>query len=106
GFIALLILLPLLSLLIYADPSRQVSLLQSDEILSALQVTMITSLTATGAIFVTGLPTAYAVSRLNHKWRQTVDTLLELPMVLPQIVAGLALLLAFGRNGIFGRFLT
>ncbi len=106
GFIALLILLPLFSLLLYADPARQLALLRSDETLAALRVTLTTSLLATGAIFVTGLPTAFAISRFNRKWRQLVDSLLELPMVLPQIVAGLALLLAFGRNGIFGRVLS
>ena len=105
-FIALLVLLPLLSLLIYADPVRQLALLGSDEILSAIQVTLITSTISTGVIFVTGLPTAFAISRFSKKWRQAIDTLLELPMVLPQIVAGIALLLAFGRNGIFGRLLA
>ncbi len=105
-FISLLILLPLLSLLFYADPIRQLSLLQNPEILAAMQVTCISSLLATLVIFVTGLPTAFAISRFSKKWRQVIDTLLELPMVLPQIVAGLALLLVFGRSGIFGRFFT
>ncbi len=105
-FIALLILLPLLALLIYADPAHQLRLLSNPEILTALQVTLVTSLLATAIIFVTGLPTAFAISRFSARWRQGVDSLLELPMVLPQIVAGIALLLAFGRNGIFGRFLT
>jgi len=103
-FVALLIFLPLLSLLIYADPARQLELLTNPAIISALQVTLKSSLLATLCIFITGLPTAFASSRFSEKSRATIDTLLELPMVLPQLVAGLALLLAFGRNGIFGRF--
>lgn len=105
-FIALLLLLPLLSLLLFADPLRQLRLLQHPATLSALRVTLETSVAATIIIFLAGLPTAYALSRAGRRTRQLVDSLLELPMVLPPIVAGLALLLAFGRNGSFGRYLN
>lgn len=104
-FVALLILLPLLALLVYADPARQLALLERDAVFLALRVTLITSLTATLLIVLTGLPTAFAVSRFSGPWRRTVDLLLELPMVLPPLAAGLALLLAFGRNGLVGRLL-
>ena len=49
-----------------------------------------------------GTPLAYVLSRWNFKHKAWVEILLDLPIVLPPSVAGLALLIAFGRNGVFG----
>lgn len=101
----LLILLPVVALLLQSTPFEVFKSLQQPEILSALRVTLITSSVSTGLIFLLGLPSAYAFSRFANGWRPLLDSLLELPMVMPPVVAGLALLLSFGRQGLVGQFL-
>ena len=53
-----------------------------------------------------GTPLAYVMSRWNFKHKSWLEILLDLPIVLPPSVAGLALLIAFGRNGFFGPALS
>jgi molybdate transport system permease protein len=52
-----------------------------------------------------GTPVAYLLARYNFPFRRAVDTLLDLPTVLPPSVAGVALLMAFGRRGLVGEWL-
>jgi len=52
--------------------------------------------------FGVGTPVAYLLARENFRGKAVVDTLIDLPMVLPPAVAGIALLMAFGRRGILG----
>ena len=101
-----LLLVPLLVLLCHPQPDQLLTLLQSRELLEALRVTLVTSGCSLLIIFLLGLPTAYAVSRHSGRARFLVDFCLELPMAFPSLVAGLALLLAFGRNGLFGQLLS
>jgi molybdate transport system permease protein len=49
-----------------------------------------------------GTPLAYILSRWKFKYKSWLELILDLPIVLPPSVAGLALLIAFGRNGLFG----
>jgi molybdate transport system permease protein len=97
-----LILLPLLALLLAASPSGLLQLLGNREVLQALQVTLLASLLTLPLILVIGLPSAFGLARCRGKLRRSLEVLLELPMVMPPVVAGLALLLAFGRRGLLG----
>ncbi len=103
--LGVLLLVPVLVLLIHPQPAQLLTLLQSRELLLALQVTLLTSGCSLVCIFLLGLPTAYAVSRYSGRARFIADFCLELPMVFPSLVAGIALLLAFGRRGLFGQLL-
>jgi molybdate transport system permease protein len=71
---------------------------------------LILSLTTTGVSVVLaillGLPVAWLLARHSFRGRDMLDTLIDLPMVLPPAVAGVALLMAFGRRGLFGPFLS
>jgi len=53
-----------------------------------------------------GTPLAYLLARRRFRGRTALDTLIDLPMVLPPSVAGIALLVAFGRRGLVGQYLT
>ena len=98
-------LFPVLVLLLHPQPAALLSLLQSRQLLEALQVTLLTSGSSLAIIFLLGLPSAYAVSRFTGRYRFIIDFCLELPMAFPSLVAGVALLLAFGRRGPLGQLL-
>lgn len=68
----------------------------------ALTLSLTTSAVALVVILVFGTPLAYILARRRFRGAALVDTLVDLPMILPPAVAGLALLMAFGRRGVLG----
>ncbi len=82
----------------------------SSEALSILREAMTLSLVTTAVamviVVITGAPLAYILARRTFPGSRLVDTLVDLPIVLPPAVAGIALLVAFGRNGLVGRWLA
>lgn len=103
--LTLLILTPLVALLLQVSPERLLKLTQDPAIWSAARVTAVTSLLSIVLILCFGLPAAYALTRHEGRGRLLLETILELPMILPPVVAGLGLLLAFGRRGLIGSLL-
>ena len=71
--------------------------------LDALKLSLVCSLWATGLSLVLGVPLAWVLARTRFPGRNLVRALAILPMVLPPVVGGVALLLAFGRDGLLGR---
>ncbi len=104
--LGILILLPVLALLLAASPTGLLKLFTQPQVLQALWITLLSSLLALPMIFLLGLPSAYGLSRCSGRVRRSLEVLLELPMVMPPVVAGLALLLAFGRRGLLGDLLN
>jgi molybdate transport system permease protein len=98
----LLVTLPLLGLILRVPPLRLVARLGDPAILQALKLSLVTSLSATAIVIVLGLPAAYLLARREFRGKRLAEALVDLPMVLPPTVAGLALLLALGRNGLAG----
>jgi molybdate transport system permease protein len=68
----------------------------------ALRLSLITSLLTAAIVVLLGTPLAYLLARRQFPGKALIDTLVDLPMVLPPVVAGVALLMAFGRRGVFG----
>ena len=68
----------------------------------ALVLSLTTSLITTALTFVIGTPVAYTLARVNFRGRRLLEALVELPLTLPPVVAGVALVLVFGRKGIIG----
>ncbi len=68
----------------------------------ALRLSLITSLLTAAMVVLLGTPLAYLLARRQFPGKALIDTLVDLPMVLPPVVAGVALLMAFGRRGVFG----
>ena len=101
----LLLTLPLLGLLLQVPPARLLARLADPAIMQALKLSLVTSLSATAIVVLLGLPAAYLLARREFRGKRLVEALVDLPMVLPPTVAGLALLLAFGRNGLAGKAL-
>ena len=102
GLVVSLFLLPLVGLLARAPWSRMLDELASPAVLAALRLSLVCSLSAALASFALGLPLAAWLAGGASRARSAVRVLVLLPMVLPPVVGGVALLLAFGRNGLVG----
>lgn len=74
--------------------------------LDALGLSLVTASLSAVLAIVIGTPTAYLLAREEFAGKAIVDTLVDLPMVLPPAVAGIALLMAFGRRGLLGPALS
>lgn len=78
----------------------------SENAISALRLSLLTSSISVGLALLTGTPLAYLLAHWKFSGRALIDMLVDLPVVLPPAVAGIALLMAFGRMGIFGTWLN
>jgi len=74
--------------------------------LSALRLSLLTSSLSTLLAVAAGMPLAYILARWKFHGKTALELLVDLPVVLPPSLAGLALLVAFGRQGVFGRWLV
>ncbi|HXP92324.1 MAG TPA: ABC transporter permease [Candidatus Binatia bacterium] len=98
------IVIPLAGLVGHLGPN-ELAAITSPSALLALRLSFMTTLIALAVTLVLGTPLAYILARADFPGRKIVDALVDLPIVIPPAVAGLALLLVFGRNGTFGPFL-
>ena len=101
-FGGLLFALPLAGLLWRAPWGSVWDVLTTQAARDALRLSLITSLSATGIAIVLGVPLAWVQARVDYPGKRAVRALTTLPMVLPPVVGGVALLLALGRRGIVG----
>jgi molybdate transport system permease protein len=97
---------PLLALCVRVNVADLASSLFEEPAASAVVLSLATSSLAAGLAILFGTPLAYALGRYRFPGRGVIDTLVDLPMVLPPAVAGVALLVAFGRRGVLGAYLT
>jgi molybdate transport system permease protein len=98
--------LPVVALVLRVPPGRLLERLRDDALLEALRLSLLTSCFATLAVTLLGLPIAYLLATRTFPGKRLIETMLELPMVLPPTVAGVGLLLAFGRQGLAGAALA
>jgi len=115
GLTALVFILFLLALLYVALPVASLfirmswdglqGVLESPLVADALKLSLITSGATALIIVVLGTPIAYVNARYKYPAKELVDTVIDLPVVIPPAVAGLALLMAFGRRGVLGQYL-
>ena len=98
-------IVPLVGLVARAPWRDAVRLLVAPETVQALRLSLVCSLSATVIALVLGVPLAWIYARLEFPGRNLLRALTTLPMVLPPVVGGIALLLAFGRRGLLGSWL-
>ena len=101
GFISL----PILSLVIWTVSEQSWRAMASPVALDALLLSARTTAVTMGIIFVVGTPAAFVLARAEFLGKRLVNTLVDIPAVLPPSTAGIALLLAFGRMGLLGEHL-
>jgi len=96
------LLLPLVALFVHTTPGHLAAQLSSPVVTDAFVVSLETSAIAQALVLVVGTPAAYLIATRRFPGRSFAITLVELPLVLPPAVAGIALLAAFGRMGLLG----
>ncbi len=94
--------LPIAAIFLRVPPGDLFGALGHGVARDALLVSIKTSAIAHVAVLLIGTPAAYLLARRRFRGRGVVLTLIELPLVLPPAVAGIALLAAFGRTGLLG----
>jgi molybdate transport system permease protein len=98
--------IPLAALLIREPPALLWNSIKQPEVLQALQLSLVTTFVSIFLTVIFGLPVAYVLVRSHIPGRRLLETLVTMPTVLPPVVAGVALLITFGRFGLIGRYLT
>jgi len=96
--------MPLVSLVMSGDHNIQI--FGNEMLQSAVMVSLRTTAMMMLIIILLGTPAAYAIARIEFKGKELLNILLDLPLVLPPAVAGLLLLLTFGRRGWIGIILN
>ncbi|MEN3359115.1 MAG: molybdate transport system permease protein [Mycobacteriales bacterium] len=97
------LLLPLAGLLVRAPWRGLPRLLTEPAVRQALELSLLAATSATGIALLIGVPLAWLLARVQFPGRAVLRGLVTLPLVLPPVVGGVALLLAFGRRGLIGR---
>jgi molybdate transport system permease protein len=99
------LVLPLVALLLRAPWRNLPADLRDPQVLQALRLSVVTATAATALCLVVGVPLAWALARGSFPGLRVVRALVTVPLVLPPVVGGLALLLALGRRGVLGKLL-
>ncbi|HSM06603.1 MAG TPA: ABC transporter permease [Longimicrobiales bacterium] len=102
GLGAALVVLPLMGLLARTPWAELPTLLASDVVLDALCLSLVASVAATVISAGLGIPLAWLLARVSFPGRGVVRAIVTLPLVLPPVVGGAALLFALGRRGLVG----
>ena len=98
--------LPLVAMALRLDWSRFVELVSSESSLAALGLSLQTSAATTAVCLVLGVPLAMVLARASFPGRQLLRSIVLLPLVLPPVVGGIALLFTFGRRGLLAPVLN
>jgi molybdate transport system permease protein len=96
--------LPVLSLFLKADLSSFFASLDDPFVQDALWLSFTTTIISTVIIILVGTPIAYVNARYQYPFKEIIDSVIDMPVVMPPAVAGIALLMAYGRLGIAGQY--
>ncbi len=103
GLGALFVILPLAAMTTRVDWSRLPALITSESSVAALRLSLQTSIAATALCVLFGVPMALVLARTSFRGQRILRSLMLLPLVLPPVVGGIALLYTFGRRGLLGQ---
>jgi molybdate transport system permease protein len=98
----LFILLPVIALPLKLTPLDLWDALQQEAVRESLRVSLVTTCATVAVTLLAGTPVAYYLAHERYRFHTLVDTLVDLPTVLPPAVSGIALLMAFGSQGLLG----
>ncbi len=102
----LFVAIPIAAIFLRIDPSQVNAQLHNAQIIDTIQLSLYTSAAATLIAFVLTVPTAYFMATRKFPGKAVIDTIIDLPIVLPPAVAGVALLYAFAPKGLLGPILN
>ena len=99
------LVVPLVGLVVRAPWRSLDDVLAESQVVEALRLSLFCASAATVLSLVFGVPLAWVLARARFRGRRLLRALVTLPLVLPPVVGGVALLLAFGREGLVGQYL-
>lgn len=102
----LLLFVPLIALIWRALSFDAFAAIEGRAIFDSVWLSLRTSLGSLGIILITGTPLAYVLANYRFPLRRTMMLFIEMPIVIPPVIAGLALLATFGHYGLLGRALS
>jgi molybdate transport system permease protein len=97
---------PLISMFVYTNPGTLLSQLDSQVAYQAVVLSLVTSVIALVVTVILGTPVAYWLAKNEFRGKPVIDIVLQLTIVMPASVAGVGLLLVFGKTGILGHVLA
>ena len=100
------IALPVVSLFVKSPLDTVLRSLSRPMVLDALRLSLSTAAVSTMIVVILGTPLAYVNARFRYPGKEIADSAIDLPVIMPPAVAGIALLMAFGRMGIVGQHLN
>ena len=101
--ILLFVIVPLIKTIFTAEPRILLETALDSEVLKAIGLTLYAALITTAIGFILGVPLAYLLARIDFPGKKLVEALIDVPIVIPHIAAGIALLFVFGRNFFMGK---
>ena len=104
--LVILIAVPLLRMILSADPEVMRSTIADREVMASIFLTLRCALWATIACAILGIPLAYLLARWNFPGKSIVQGLVDIPVMIPHTAAGIALLMVYGRNFFLGKTLN
>ena len=96
--------LPMVALFSQATLSGFLNSFSTELVVQALKLSLLTTLSTLCIVVLYATPVAYYNAHHSYHGKRIIETLIDLPIVLPPAVAGIALLLAFGRRGLLGQY--
>jgi len=105
-FILVFIVLPLLNVILLESPSTLLETLNDQDVRNAIWLSIYSAALTTMVAFLFGVPLAYVLARLEFPGKNVIESIIDLPVVVPHAVAGIALLTLFGRAGLIGGTLS
>jgi molybdate/tungstate transport system permease protein len=103
SLLLLFILIPIVNILISSSPQALKQTFTDREFIRSISLTFTASGIATLITLFTGLPLAYLLARHRFPGKSIVESILDLPIVIPHTAAGIALLMVYGSRGLFGK---
>ena len=102
ALLLLFILLPIANLLLTTEPAKVLAIAREAQVQEALVFTLGAALIATAASLALGVPLGYVLARERFRGKAVVEGIVDMPVVIPHTIAGIALLFVFGRAGLVG----
>jgi molybdate/tungstate transport system permease protein len=102
SFLVLFILIPIVNLMLSSDLNSIIANLEDSQVISSIFISVYSALAATLIAVLFGVPLAYTLARHDFFGKGFVESIIDIPIVIPHTVSGIALLLVFTSGGILG----
>ncbi len=96
--------LPIVDIMLSTSPDKLVSAIKDPSIMSSIKLSIEMSFFATLIVIIVGVPLSYILARWHFPFKGVIEGFIDIPVMVPHVAAGIALLMTFQANGFFGAF--